>query len=137
MQPILYYGQDPYLRQQLGGRPNSYSVPPRPQDPTPQRHPCAKPLILMRWLVQRASLPGETVLDMFAGSCTTGIACIEQGRLFIGIELDPYFWEAACRRIEDAYQQPDFFLPQPTRAEQLTLVYRGKEHLQVALVDKE
>jgi DNA modification methylase len=49
------------------------------------------------------------VLDPFAGSGTTGIACAMNGRRFIGIELDQGHFETACRRIEDAYRQPRLF----------------------------
>ena len=60
---------------------------------TPSLHPCAKPLEWMLWAVDLASRPGEMVLDPFAGSFTTGVACIQLGRAFIGIEMDPYYWE--------------------------------------------
>lgn len=107
--PILYYGKCPYLAQGKGSYPNSFS------DNQPSRehidHPCPKPLAWMTWLVQRASLPNEVVLDPFMGSGTTGIACIKLSRRFIGIEIDQTYFDLACRRIEQAYRQLDLFRP--------------------------
>ena len=64
-------------------------------------HPTVKPLALMRYLVRLTSTPtGGIVLDPFMGSGTTGVACMMEGRQFIGIELDPNYLEIARRRIE-------------------------------------
>ena len=52
------------------------------------------------------------VLDPFMGSGTTGVACVKLGRKFIGIELEPSYFDIACRRIEEAYRQPDMFIEQ-------------------------
>lgn len=114
--PILYYGKCPYGAQ----RPNSFS------DYAPGEcgidHPCPKPLRWMLWLVNRASLPGETVLDPFMGSGTTGIACAQLGRTFIGIEIEPLYFDLACHRIEEAQRQGDFFTRSTlVRHEQLAL----------------
>ena len=49
--------------------------------------------------------PGDLVLDPFMGSGTTGVACMEQGRRFVGIEMDRKYFEIACRRIEQAQAQ--------------------------------
>ena len=77
---------------------------------------------MMLWLVQRASLSGETVLDPFMGSGTTGVACVKLGRKFIGIELDEGYFDIACRRIAEAYRQPDMFIEPPAPpAEQMAL----------------
>ena len=59
----------------------------------------------MTWLVKRASLPGETILDPFMGSGTTGVAALKLGRRFIGIEIEPAYFEIACRRIEQAQRE--------------------------------
>lgn len=72
-------------------------------------HPCPKPLRQMQWLINRASKAGETVLDPFMGSGTTGVAAAGMGRRFIGIEIEPQYFETACRRIEQAYAQPRLF----------------------------
>jgi site-specific DNA-methyltransferase (adenine-specific) len=53
----------------------------------------------------------ETVLDPFMGAGTTGVACANLGRSFIGIERDPRWFDRACRRIEAAYAQGDLFTP--------------------------
>ena len=63
-------------------------------------HPTVKPIALMRWLVRMVSREGETVLDPFMGSGTTGIACVLENRDFIGIEKEPDYMEIAKRRIE-------------------------------------
>ena len=68
-------------------------------------HPAQKPLALMRWCVEKTT---GVVLDPFAGSFTTAHACMELSRPCIAIEIDPYYWEIGCRRIEAAYAQPRF-----------------------------
>ena len=72
--------------------------------------------------MSKASLPTETVLDPFMGSGTTGIACVKMGRKFIGIEIEPKYFDIACKRIEDAYRQGDMFRPEPAKAEQLAML---------------
>lgn len=72
-------------------------------------HPTQKPLKLIADWVAKFTEPGETVLDPFMGSGTTGIACILQGRKFIGIEKRPDYFEMACRRIADAHAQGALF----------------------------
>ena len=68
-------------------------------------HPTQKPVALYSYLIQTYTNPGETVLDMTMGSGTTGVACIQTGRNFIGIELDPGYFAIAEKRIHDAEQQ--------------------------------
>lgn len=75
----------------------------------PKEHPTQKPLGLMLWCLKWIS-PGA-VLDPFMGSGTTGVACVQMGRRFIGIERDRKYFEIACRRIEAAYAQGDMFRP--------------------------
>lgn len=60
-----------------------------------------------------------TVLDPFMGSGTTGVACAKMGRKFIGIEIEPKYFDIACKRIEEAYKQPDMFVELPKKAEQI------------------
>jgi site-specific DNA-methyltransferase (adenine-specific) len=72
-------------------------------------HPCPKPLHLMTWVVDGASKKGETVLDPFMGSGTTGVACMSQGREFVGIEIEPSYFDFACERIENAQRQQRMF----------------------------
>ena len=69
---------------------------------------------MMEWLVSRTSdEPGQTILDPFMGSGTTGVACARLGRSFIGIEIEPRYFDIACKRIEDAYKQADLFIAAP------------------------
>jgi DNA modification methylase len=122
-QPILYYGKDPYLANGAGGRANSFGQS-YPNDANATGHPCAKPLPQMLWLVNRVTWPGDVVLDPFMGSGTTGVACVNLGRSFIGIELDPGYFDIAVKRITDAHKQADFFVakPAPVKIEQGTLL---------------
>jgi DNA modification methylase len=68
-------------------------------------HPTQKPIALMEWCILMATNPGDTILDPFMGSGTTGVACVQTGRNFIGIEIDPAYFKIAERRIHDAQQQ--------------------------------
>ena len=63
-------------------------------------HPTAKPLLLMAYLTYTYSNEGDTVLDCFMGSGTTGIAATKLGRKFIGIEQNPEYFAIACQRFE-------------------------------------
>ena len=83
-------------------------------------HPTQKPIALMEWCL--GFLPdAQTILDPFMGSGTTGVACAKLGRKFIGIEIDPGYFDIACKRIDDAYRQRDLFRdaapvePKPTQ----------------------
>lgn len=96
-----------------------------PRSDVGREHPTQKPLALMRWCI--AKLPrAETILDPFMGSGTTGVAAVNLGRRFVGIEREPKYFDIACRRIEQAYRQPDLFVsrpePKPTKADQPTLL---------------
>lgn len=73
------------------------------------RHPTEKPRRLMAELVADFTKPGQTVCDPFMGSGTTGVAAVQAGRAFIGIERDPTYFDIACRRIEDAQRQGNLF----------------------------
>lgn len=67
---------------------------------SPKPHPTAKPINLMKTYVENSSQPGDVVLDMFMGAGSTGIACEELDRSFIGVELDPEYFEVACERMK-------------------------------------
>lgn len=69
-------------------------------------HPSPKPIHYMQKLIERVTEPGDTVLDCFMGSGTTGVACMQTGRNFIGIEIDPHYFAIAEKRIRAAQQQP-------------------------------
>lgn len=66
------------------------------------RHPTQKPIALMEYLIRTYTNPGDTVLDNTMGSGTTGVACVNTGRQFIGIERDPNYFDIAKQRIEAA-----------------------------------
>lgn len=86
--------------------PNIYSEMP----PRKRMHPNEKPLGLMMHIVDHHSVRGDTILDPFMGSGTTLVACQRLGRAGIGIELDPEYFDIACRRVEEAMRQPDLFV---------------------------
>jgi len=69
-------------------------------------HPTQKPVAVMAWSVEKTK---GTVLDPFMGSGTTGVACVNLGRSFIGIEREETYFDIALRRIEEAYRQPRLF----------------------------
>lgn len=76
----------------------------------PERgHPCPRPLDMMRYLVSMFCPPRSTILDPFMGSGTTGAAALRLGRKFIGIEIEPKYFDIACRRMEEAWKQPRLF----------------------------
>ena len=68
-------------------------------------HPTQKPLGVMEWCIGHLPTPNNTIIDPFMGSGTTGVACANLGRSFIGIEREPKYFDIACRRIEDAQRQ--------------------------------
>jgi site-specific DNA-methyltransferase (adenine-specific) len=89
------YGVHPYTSAPI-------EIKPRPRA---NHHPTVKPIALMRWLVKLVARPGDVVLDPFMGSGTTGVACVEESRAFIGIEREAEYVEIARRRIEAADAQ--------------------------------
>jgi site-specific DNA-methyltransferase (adenine-specific) len=77
-------------------------------------HPTQKPIAVMLQSVKHVR-DADTILDPFMGSGTTGVACVKLGRKFTGIELDEGYFDIACKRIEDAYKQPDMFIAPPAK----------------------
>jgi site-specific DNA-methyltransferase (adenine-specific) len=73
-------------------------------------HPTQKPAALMRWCIEQLPDGCGTILDPFMGSGSTGVAAVQMGRQFIGIEREPKYFDIACKRIEDAQRQGDFFV---------------------------
>jgi site-specific DNA-methyltransferase (adenine-specific) len=86
-------------------------------------HATQKPVALMEWCVDRVS--SGVVVDPYMGSGTTGIAAVRRGRRFIGIEIEERYFDIACRRIEEAMKQPDLFVEQPKKPEQMALELTG------------
>lgn len=83
-------------------------------------HPARFPVAFARELIAPFSDPGQIVCDPFMGSGTTGVAAVKLGREFIGIELEPTYFDIACRRISEALKQPDMFIAPPKPAKQET-----------------
>ena len=73
-------------------------------------HPTQKAVEVMRWSISHLKDDPQTILDPFMGSGTTGVAAVQMGRKFIGIEREERYFQIACRRIEDAQRQGDFFV---------------------------
>jgi hypothetical protein len=125
---ILPYVMPGYIGRKLGGDELAYSfgepIPSAPGrrvipgyapkvQPTGRKandHPCGRAPKHFEWLVDWWSLEGETILDPFMGSGTTGGASVVLGRKFIGIEIEPKYIDLACRCIEDASCQGDLLL---------------------------
>jgi site-specific DNA-methyltransferase (adenine-specific) len=86
-----------------------------------KEHPTQKPVELMTWCIEQIGSP-QTILDPFMGSGTTGVACAQLGRKFIGIEREPKYFDIACRRIEQAYAQGQLFPQQQAKPKQEALL---------------
>lgn len=88
-------------------------------------HPTVKPLELIMWCL--GFLPSaRTILDPFMGSGTTGVACVREGRSFIGIEIDADYFDIACERIRKEMAQPRLDLPKPPEPTQQPLMFDGE-----------
>ena len=98
-----------------GGRHAVWTIPKGNGD----GHPTQKPVALIRAWLDDFTDVGETILDPFMGSGTTGVACIQLGRRFIGVEIDPRYFDIARRRLEAELSKPrlpfDEAAPQPTQ----------------------
>ncbi len=92
-----------------GGKRGIYTYPTNNPDRT-GLHPTEKPRRLMAEIISDFTSDGQTICDPFMGSGTTGVAAVQMGRDFIGIEQDPAHFATACKRIEDAQRQGDMFL---------------------------
>lgn len=68
-------------------------------------HPTQKPVALYEYLIRTYTNEGDTVLDITMGSGTTGVACVNTGRNFVGIEISPEYYAIAERRIQEAQMQ--------------------------------
>lgn len=88
-------------------------------------HPAPFPVALPSRVLETTS--GQTILDPFMGSGTTGIACARLGRSFIGIEIHEAYFDLACRRIEEAYRQPDMFVSAPKKRVDAADLFSGTQ----------
>lgn len=141
----LSYAMPSYINRVLGGDETAYwfgsvvarvpghiAIPGRgpiaqPSDRRANGHPCSRAQVHFDWLVQWCTDAGETVVDPFMGSGTTGVACVKVGRPFVGMEVERRFFDIACRRVEEAYRQADLFVPPPAanQSQQLTMLDRS------------
>lgn len=87
-----------------------------------KEHPTQKALAVMSWCIRQIPTPGDTILDPFMGSGTTGVAAVKLGRKFTGIEIEPKYFDIACRRISEALKQPDFFVERPAPVKQESML---------------
>ena len=84
-------------------------------------HPTMKPEALMRWCINEAGSP-STIIDPFCGSGSTGVAAMQLGKKFIGIEREQEYFDTACIRIENAQRQSVLFEPPSPKPEQASLI---------------
>ena len=99
-QPILAYGKP--FRERGRAQPDSISMSPISEK---SNHPCPKPEKLLRTLIVKYTAADWEVLDPFMGSGTTGVACVQTGHRFIGIEIDKAYFDIAVKRIERELMQ--------------------------------
>ena len=84
-----------------------------------RQHPTQKPVGVMEWCINHLPADTRTILDPFAGSGTTGVACVKTGHAFTGIERDPEYFQIMCDRIDEAIRQPaDMFYAPPEAPKQ-------------------
>ena len=105
----------------IASRPGQRVIPgngPTVQPSEKFDHPCPRNLDHMKFVVRWWSDPEESIVDPFMGSGTTGVAAVKLGRRFTGIEIEPRYFDVACRRIVAALKQPDFFVERPASAKQ-------------------
>jgi site-specific DNA-methyltransferase (adenine-specific) len=124
---ILQYVMPGYIGRKLGGNEIAYtfgepakSEPGRrvipgmspkiqPSGRKANGHPCSRAYEHFDWLMRWHSDAGQTVIDPFMGSGTTGYAAIRSGRKFVGIEIEEKYFDIACRRLEQAQKQERLF----------------------------
>ena len=87
-----------------------------------KEHPTQKPIEVMKWCLERLPNGCETILDPFMGSGTTGVACVNLCRSFIGIEREPKYYDIARRRINEALAQPRLAFDEPVKVKQESLL---------------
>lgn len=85
-----------------------------------RKHPTQKPLLIMEWCL--GFIKGQTILDPYMGSGTTGVACMNLRRKFIGIEINEEYFKIACKRIDQAQRQGKLFEPAKANGQQLEAI---------------
>jgi DNA modification methylase len=112
--PVLLYGQAPDIHL---GAPFPTTIQ-SSEKSIKNGHPCPKPLGWIEWNVNLASRCNQTIADPFMGSGTTGVACVRLGRQFIGIELEPKYYEIAIKRIRAEQERFPLFEKQTKKEPQ-------------------
>ena len=97
--PVVIYGRPHFRVDSIKLNSNVH------KSPRDIGHPSPKPVAFMMWMIENFTQPGNLILDPFCGSGTTGVACIQTGRRFIGIEIDPGYADIARARCEKAAEQ--------------------------------
>lgn len=124
----IYYGGRGKFKAIAGVFPDSavFTVPtPQSNFREGRQHVCQRPVALLTGIMKRAD--ADLVLDPFMGSGTTGVACARLGRKFIGIEIEPRYFDIACERISREYDQLKLFPPEEKRETvQLDLIDKGR-----------
>lgn len=124
---VMQYVMPGYIGRKLGGNEIAYSfgepvssapgvrvipgMSPKvqPKGRKANGHPCSRALEHFDWLMRWHTEDGDTVLDPFMGSGTTGVAAVRAGRKFVGIEIEQKYFDIACQRLEGAQRQTDLF----------------------------
>lgn len=102
----------------------------------PLYHPCKKPTEILSALIQSASKEGDVVLDMFSGSASTAVSCIETGRRFIGFELMEKYYNAGNKRIAIALEEhPEYKLESTPLISKSDFVFKGTASMFDAIED--
>jgi DNA modification methylase len=95
--PVLFYGKDP-----RGGKGSRNTMMSLTEGPSDDRHPCAKPISAMKWMVNFATLADEMVIDPFCGSGTTLVAAKDLGRQAVGVDISESYCEIAANRLRQS-----------------------------------
>jgi DNA modification methylase len=106
---VCAWAGDSYARWNAGGKRGVYTHCTNNSE-REGTHPTEKPRRLMAEIIGDFTMDAQTILDPFMGSGTTGVAAVQMGRKFIGIEREPKYFDIACRRIEEAQRQGDMFI---------------------------
>lgn len=124
---ITVWAGNGHARWNAGGKRGIYKHNTNPSD-RDGRHPTEKPWRLFVEILSDFTSKGDSILDPFMGSGTTGVACVKLGREFTGIEVDPDYFDIACERIQKAHDQPDIFVEADKRekVEQLSMLEAGE-----------
>ena len=115
---VILWAKDAFRLRSRGasGSGDVWHIPPQGQDID---HPAPFPVELAARCIEPTFC--NLILDPFMGSGTTGVAAVKLGRQFVGIEIEPKYFDLACRRISEAVKQPDFFIEKTARAKPLEL----------------